>query len=42
MKAFVGVMCVKINGLNKRGGELFVQIFSLILNKNEVLSTITD
>jgi len=33
---------VRINGLNKRGGELFDKIFSQRLNKNEALSTITE
>jgi len=33
---------VRINGIKKRGGELFVKIFSQRLAKNEVLSTITE
>jgi len=32
---------VRINDLNKRGGELFDKRFSQRLDKNEVLSTIT-
>jgi len=31
-----------MNGLNKRGGELFDKRFSQRLAKNEVLSTITE
>jgi len=34
--------CVRINGLNKRGVELFVKRFSRRLDENEVLTTITE
>jgi len=36
------VQDVRINGLNKKGGELFVKRFLKRLDKNEVLTTITE
>jgi len=33
---------VRINGLTQEGGELFVKIFLKRLDKNEVLTTITE
>jgi len=39
---FLNLEHVGINGFKQEGGELFVKIFSKKLDKNEVLTTITE
>jgi len=42
VKPIQSVIYVRINGLNKRGDEVFVKRFLKRLDKNEVLTTITE